>query len=165
MQLKAPEKHGFDAGRLNRVDAFVKERYLDSGRLPHAQILICRDNEIVHFSSQGAAREGADKPIDEGSMFRIASMTKPVTSVAFMMLVEEGRVAVDTPVHEILPQFKDVGVYESGGAGAPFATRPLDEPMRMLDLLRHTAGLTYGFQYRSNIDAAYRSGAANAGPV
>lgn len=165
MQLKAPEKHGFDAGRLNRVDAFVKERYLDSGRLPHAQILISRDNEIVHFSSQGAAREGSDRPIDEGSMFRIASMTKPVTSVAFMMLVEEGRVAVDTPVHEVLPQFKDVGVYQSGGAGAPFATRPLDEPMRMLDLLRHTAGLTYGFQYRSNIDAAYRACASNAGPV
>lgn len=165
MQLKAPENHGFDTARLNRVDAFLKARYLDSGRLPHAQILISRDGEIVHFSSQGAAREGSDKPIDEGSLFRIASMTKPITSVGFMMLVEDGKVAVDTPVHEVLPEFKDVGVYDGGGAGVPFMTRPADEPMRMLDLLRHTSGLTYGFQNRSNVDAAYRASVSNPGPV
>ncbi|MNX64531.1 Esterase EstB [compost metagenome] len=165
MQLKAPGKHGFDAARLNRLDAFLKERYLDSGRLPNAQILVSRDGEIVHFSSQGAAREGSDKPIDEGSIFRIASMTKPITSVGFMMLVEDGKVAVDTPVHEVLPEFKDVGVYNGGGAGVPFMTRPTAEPMRMLDLLRHTSGLTYGFQNRSNVDAAYRACASNPGPV
>ena len=163
--MKAPEKHGFDAARLNRLDAFLKERYLDSGKLPHAQVLVSRDGEIVHFSSQGAARHGSDKPIDEGSMFRIASMTKPVTSVGFMMLVEDGKVAVDTPVHDVLPEFKDVGVYAAGGAGLPFTTRRPAEPMRMLDLLRHTSGLTYGFQNRSNIDAAYRASKSNAGPV
>jgi CubicO group peptidase (beta-lactamase class C family) len=104
--MKAPGKHGFDAARLNRLDAFLKERYLDTGKLPHAQILISRDGEIVHFSSQGAAREGSDKAIDEGSIFRIASMTKPITSVAFMMLVEEGKVAVDTLVQDVLPEFR-----------------------------------------------------------
>lgn len=163
--MTVPARHGFDTARLNRIDAFLKERYLDSGRLPHAQILISRDDEIVHFSSQGAAREGSAKPIDEGSIFRIASMTKPITSAAFMMLVEEGKVAVDTPVHDVLPEFKDIGVYNGGGAGLPFMTRPTTEPMRMLDLLRHTSGLTYGFQNRSNIDAAYRASKSNAGPV
>ena len=108
-----PEKHGFDAQRLQRLDAFLKERYLDSGKLPNAQILVSRDGEIVHFSSQGPAREGSRTPIDEGSIFRIASMTKPVTSVAFMMLVEDGKVAIDTPVHHVLPEFKDIGVYLS----------------------------------------------------
>ncbi len=165
MHVKAPEKHGLDPARLNRIDGFLKERYLDTGRLPHAQILISRDNEIVHFSSQGAAREGSDKAIDEGSIFRIASMTKPITSIAFMMLVEEGKVAVDTPVADILPEFRNVGVYNGGGAGLPFVTKAPAEPMRMLDLLRHTSGLTYGFQYRSNIDAAYRTQKSNAGPV
>ncbi len=63
-----------------------------SGKPPHARILISRDGEIAHFSSQGAAREGAARPIDEGSIFRIASMTKPITSVGFMMLVEEGTI-------------------------------------------------------------------------
>ena len=146
---------GFDPDRLARIDRFVRERYLDSGLLGHAQLLIARNGEIAHFSSQGAARDGG-KPIDEGSLFRIASMTKPITSVAFMQLVEDGLVAVDTPVHHVLPEFKGVGVYNGGGGGVPFATKPTAEPMRMLDLLRHTSGLTYGFQNRTNVDAAYR---------
>ncbi len=148
---------GFDSARLSRIDAFVKDRYLDTGKLPNAQVLVARDGEIAHFSSQGAAREGG-KAIDEGSLFRIASMTKPITSIAFMMLLEEGKVALDTPVHHVLPEFKNLGVYNGGGAGVPFLTKPLDRPMLMVDLLRHTSGLTYGFQNRSNMDAAYRAG-------
>jgi len=147
----------FDSARLARIDAFVKERYLDTGLLPHAQVLVARDGEIAHFSSQGAAREGG-KAIDEASIFRIASMTKPVTSVAFMMLVEEGKVALDTPVHHVLPEFKGLGVYNGGGAGVPFLTTPCERPMLMVDLLRHTSGLTYSFQNRGNIDAAMREG-------
>ncbi|MGA0544046.1 serine hydrolase domain-containing protein [Brevundimonas sp. VNH65] len=165
MITASPEDHGFDPVRLKRIDTFLKSNYLDTGRLPHAQILISRNDQIVHFSSQGAAREGSAAAIDERSLFRIASMTKPITSTAFMMLVEEGRVAVDTPVADVLPEFRTTGVYESGGGGAPFQTRPVATPMRMLDLLRHTSGLTYGFQYRSNVDAAYRATASNAGPV
>ncbi|HOB14479.1 MAG TPA: serine hydrolase domain-containing protein, partial [Novosphingobium sp.] len=147
----------FDSARLARIDAFVKERYLDTGLLPHAQVLVARDGEIAHFSSQGAAREGG-KAIDEASIFRIASMTKPITSVAFMMLVEEGKVALDTPVHHVLPEFKGLGVYNGGGAGVPFLTTPCERPMLMVDLLRHTSGLTYSFQNRGNIDAAMREG-------
>jgi CubicO group peptidase (beta-lactamase class C family) len=135
----------------------LQTRYVDSGKLPNAQLLIARDGEIVHFSNAGAAREGG-KAIDEGSLFRIASMTKPITSVAFMMLVEQGLVAVDTPVHHVLPEFKDIAVYNGGGGGVPFVTKPTAEPMRMVDLLRHTSGLTYSFQNRSNVDAAYREG-------
>lgn len=160
-----PQTHGFDPARLGQIDAFLKDRYLDTGRLPHAQLLISRGGEIVHFSSQGQAREGSARPIDEASMFRIASMTKPITSVAFMMLVEQGKVAVDTPVEDVIPELRNLGVYAGGGAGVPFQTRPPGAPMRMLDLLRHTSGLTYGFQNRSNVDAAYRASKANAGPV
>lgn len=156
MKIASPEKHGFDSQRLGMIDTFLKERYLDSGEFPNTQLLVSRDGEIVHFSSQGAAREGGAKQIDDGSLFRIASMTKPITSVAFMMLVEECKVALDTPVHQVLPEFKKLGVYAGGGAGVPFMTRPTEEPMRMVDLLRHTSGLTYGFQNRSNIDAAHR---------
>ncbi|MES2755370.1 MAG: serine hydrolase domain-containing protein [Pseudomonadota bacterium] len=155
MRTADPRAHGFDPARLARVDALLKERYVDAGKLPNAQLLIARDGEIVHFSSQGGFREDGGT-IDETSLFRIASMTKPITSIAFMMLVEEGKVAVDTPVHHVLPEFKSLGVYNGGGAGVPFLTKPTTEPMRMVDLLRHTAGLTYGFQNRSNIDAAYR---------
>ena len=156
MKIASPEKHGFDGQRLAAIDTFLKERYLDSGEFPNVQLLVARDGEIVHFSSQGAARENGTKQIDETSLFRIASMTKPITSVAFMMLVEEAKVALDTPVHHVLPEFKKVGVYAGGGGGVPFLTKRTDEPMRMVDLLRHTAGLTYGFQNRSNVDAAHR---------
>ncbi len=151
-----PGSCGFDAARLKRIDAFIADRYIETGILPHAQLLIARDGEVVHFSSQGAARDGHKRKIDEGSLFRIASMTKPVTSVAFMMLVEEGKVALDDPVSHVLPEFADTGVYDGGGGGVPFLTRRPAQPMRMIDLLRHTAGLTYSFQNRSNVDAAYR---------
>lgn len=148
-------RDAFDAGRLARLDAFLDSRYVATGKLPHAQLLVAHEGEIAHFSSLGLAREGG-APLADDALFRIASMTKPITSVAFMMLVEEGLVAIDTPVHHILPELKGVGVYASGGAGVPFTTKPTNEPMRMVDLLRHTAGLTYSFQNRSNIDAAHR---------
>ena len=152
----------FDPAGLARIDRFVKDHYLDNGLLPHAQVLVARDGEIAHFSSQGPARasdsEGGGKAIDEGSLFRIASMTKPVTSVAFMQLLEQGLVALDTPVHRVLPEFKGQGVYNGGGGGVGFLTKPCERPMLMVDLLRHTSGLTYGFQNRSNIDLAMREG-------
>jgi len=157
MNIASPRDHGFDPGRLARIDGFLKQHYLDSGKLPHAQLLLARDGEVVHFSHQGSAREGGAR-IDERSLFRIASMTKPITSIGFMMLVEGGKVALDTPVHHVLPEFKGIGVYDGGGAGVPFRTKPTAQPMRMIDLLRHTSGLTYSFQNRSNIDAAYRAG-------
>ena len=147
----------FDPAGLARIDRFVKDHYLDNGLLPHAQVLVARDGEIAHFTSQGPAREGG-KAIDEASLFRIASMTKPVTSVAFMQLLEQGLVALDTPVHRVLPEFKGLGVYNGGGGGVGFLTKPCERPMLMVDLLRHTSGLTYGFQNRSNIDLAMREG-------
>ncbi|MES2444338.1 MAG: serine hydrolase domain-containing protein [Pseudomonadota bacterium] len=157
MKLAKPESQGFDSARLARIDAFLKERYLDSGKLPHAQLLVARNGEPVHFSSQGPARESG-AALDETALFRIASMTKPVTSLAFMMLVEESKCSLDTPVHHVIPELKGVGVYNGGGGGVPFQTKPTAEPMRMVDLLRHTSGLTYSFQNRSNIDAAHREG-------
>jgi CubicO group peptidase (beta-lactamase class C family) len=83
-------------------------------------------------------------------------MTKPITSVAFMMLVEEGLVALDDPVHKFIPEWRDLSVYAGGALGA-FRTERPQRPMLMVDVLRHTTGLTYGFQFRTNVDAAYRS--------
>jgi CubicO group peptidase (beta-lactamase class C family) len=154
MQLADPATLGLDAGRLQRIDRFLEERYLESGRFRGMQLLVSRDGKPVHFSSLGQMRDGLD--VGPDTLFRIASMTKPVTSVAFMMLVEEGKVALDDPVHRIIPEWKGLGVYEGGGGSAPFVTKPTAAPMRMVDLLRHTAGLTYSFQNRGNIDAAYR---------
>lgn len=154
LTLQDPAALGFSADRLARIDAHIKSKYLDSGRLPHAGLLIGRGNEIAHLSLQGDARPG--KALTEDAIYRIASMTKPVTSIAFMQLVEQGKIALSNPVHAILPEWRDMGVFISGGGEQPFASRLAKQPMKMIDLLRHTSGLTYSFQERTPIDAAYR---------
>jgi CubicO group peptidase (beta-lactamase class C family) len=152
--LSDPHELGFDAARLARIDAHLKAKYIDGGRFPHAALLIGRGDEIAHLSVMGDARPG--EPLKADAIFRIASMTKPVTSIAFMQLVEQGRIALSDPVAKVLPEFAKTGVFVSGGGNTPFVTRPPASPIRMIDLLRHTSGLTYSFQERSNIDAAYR---------
>ena len=147
--------------RLARIDAFLQTRYIDTGKLPHAHLVVARGGQVVHRSLLGqatlATAETPAVPLAEDSIVRIYSMTKPITSVAFMMLVEEGKVALEDPVHRFIPAWRNLGVYVAGAPGM-FQTRPTDVPMRMIDLLRHTSGLTYGFQTRTNVDAAYRSG-------
>jgi CubicO group peptidase (beta-lactamase class C family) len=149
-----PVAAGFDSERLQFLDAHIKAKYLESGRLPHAALLIGRGDNIAHLSLQGEARPG--QPLREDAIFRIASMTKPVTSIAFMQLVEQGKVALSDPVHRYLPEFKGLGVFVSGGGDQPFISRPPTQVMRIIDLLRHTSGLTYSFQERTPVDAAYR---------
>jgi CubicO group peptidase (beta-lactamase class C family) len=155
LPLASPRSLGFDADRLARIDRFLAERYVDPGLLPCALLLVARRGELVHRSVLGHASLERRQRLAEDTIFRIYSMTKPVTSVAFMMLVEEGRIALDDPVEKWIPSWRDLAVYRSGVPGA-FVTRPVDAPMRVIDLLRHTSGLTYGFQLRTNVDAAYR---------
>ena len=154
---------GFCPQRLARIDRFLQERYIAPGKLPCAQLVVARHGEVVHQSVLGQADLEAGTPMREDTIVRIYSMTKPITSVAFMMLVDEGLVALDDPVHRFIPAWRELGVYVAGGGGLPgtppgWQTKPTEGPMRMIDLLRHTAGLTYGFQMRSNVDAAYRAG-------
>lgn len=155
LTISDPEDLGFNPERLQRIDALLKARYIDPGRLPHAALLIGRGDEIAHLSLQGDARAG--QPLRQDAIFRIASMSKPITSVAFMQLVEEGRIALSDPVTKVIPEWKKLGVFVAGGGDMPFVSRPPKTEMRMIDLLRHTSGLTYGFQERTPIDAAYRA--------
>jgi len=161
LPVASPRSLGFDADRLARIDRFLAERYVDPGLLPCAQLLVARRGELVHRTVLGHASLEKKQRLADDTIFRIYSMTKPVTSVAFMMLVEEGRIAIDDPVAKWIPSWRDQAVYRSGMPGA-FVTRPVDAPMRVLDLLRHTSGLTYGFQLRTNVDAAYRALKADA---
>ena len=151
----SPESAGMSKAGLDRIDAHLKQRYIDAGRFPGSQLLVYRRGKVVHSAVQGFADLERKAPVKDDTIFRIYSMTKPITSVAFMMLVEEGRVALDEPVHKYIPEWKDLGVFQAGTAPA-FLTRPPSRPMLIVDLLRHTSGLTYGFQQRSNVDAAYR---------
>ena len=150
-----PQSLGFSPERLARLDRFITEKYLASGRMPCAQVLIARHGEIAHQFVGGKKDLARGSACEADTLFRIYSMTKPVTSLAFMMLVEEGKVALDDPVHRFIPEWKDLAVFVAGGPGG-FQTKPVARPMQMVDLLRHTSGLTYGFQNRTNVDAAYR---------
>jgi CubicO group peptidase (beta-lactamase class C family) len=151
----SPESAGMSKAAFDRIDAHLKHRYIDAGRFPGSQLLVYRRGKVVHSAVQGFADVERKAPVRDDTIFRIYSMTKPITSVAFMMLVEEGRVALDEPVHKYIPEWKNLGVFQAGTAPA-FLTRPPSRPMLIVDLLRHTSGLTYGFQQRSNVDAAYR---------
>ncbi len=154
MSVRA-ETVGLSSSRLESIDRFIQRKYLDTGRMPGALTLVARRGEVAHFSAVGMADVERKKPVREDTIFRIYSMTKPITSVAFMMLVEQGLVALDDPVHRVIPAWKDLAVYQ-GGFMETFRTKRPDRPMLMIDLLRHTSGLTYGFQQSTNVDAAYR---------
>ena len=153
--MTKPEALGLSSARLSRLDHFLKTRYVDTGKLAGTLTLVARKGEVVHRSALGLMDRERGKPMTEDTIFRIYSMTKPITSVAFMMLVEEGLVALDDPVHRLIPAWRDLGVFVAGVPGA-FQSKRTNAPMRMVDLLRHTSGLTYGFQQRTNVDAAYR---------
>ena len=150
-----PAEHGFDADRLARIGPFLAETYLDKGKLPNAQLLVAREGTPVHYCKLGTMGDDREDLRDD-ALFRIASMTKPVTSIAFMQLVEECKVALEDPVTRVFPEFADLTIYAGGGGAIPFAPGKPAPPMRFVDLLTHMSGFTYGLQNRNNLDAAYR---------
>ena len=144
----AAQAAGMDPDHLDALIDMIDSSYVATGKLPHMQLLVSRDEAPLLSVVRGTARaDGAALAPD--ALYRIASMTKPVTSVAFMMLVEAGQVALDTPVTDVIPEFADLRV---GADDGPRVSRP----MLMIDLLRHTSGLTYGLQRQTAIDARYR---------
>ncbi|GAA0742334.1 serine hydrolase [Dactylosporangium roseum] len=150
----APEQAGFDARRLARLDAHFAG-YVDDGRLAGWQIVVARAGKVVHSSTYGARDAEAGLPVEPDTQWRIYSMTKPITSVAAMMLWEEGHFELTDPISRWLPEFADVRVFDKGSASQPF-TVPAMEPIRVWHLLTHTSGLTYGFLRTSVVDALYR---------
>lgn len=142
--------------QLHRIEAFLEREYLSAGKLPGAIVKVLHRGETVHSSIQGMADVAAARPYAEDTIFRIYSMTKPIVSIALMMLVEEGRVALDDPVSRYIPAWKGLRVYQSGTIKTGWVTKAPSRPMLVIDLMRHTAGLTYGFQLNTNVDAAYR---------
>ncbi len=158
----APEQVGFDAKRLARLDAHFA-RYVEDGRLAGWQLVISRDGRVAHASTCGLRDLEAGLPVEPDTLWRIYSMTKPVTSVAAMMLWEEGRLELTDPISRWLPEFAAPQVYDRGSAGQPF-TVPAVEPIRVWHLLTHTSGLTYGFLQTSVVDALYRKAGYDINP-
>ena len=150
-----PGKLGFDPARLARIDTHFAG-YVDRGLLPGWQIVVTRAGEVVHSSTYGRRDLENDLPVEPDALWRIYSMTKPVTSVAAMMLWEEGRFELTDELSRFVPSFAAPQVYDKGSALRPW-TVPATEPIRLWHLLTHTAGLTYGFMHTHVCDALYRA--------
>ena len=150
-----PRPLGFDPGRLARIDRHFAT-FVDDGRLPGWQMVVSRRGQVVHHGTYGHRDIEAATPWTPDTLVRMYSMTKPITTVAAMMLYEEGAFELKDPVARFLPEFAHSRVYRSGNAYKP-VTDPLVEPIRIWHLLTHTAGLTYGFHHQHVTDAIYRS--------
>lgn len=150
----SPAQAGFDAARLRRLDSYF-ERYVEDGRLPGFQLVVSRRGDVVHHHCYGKRDVEAGLAVEHDTIWRIYSMTKPITSVALMMLVEEGKLLLTDPVSTYIPSFGASRVWRSGSVVKPI-TEPVTETMLVWHLLTHTAGLTYGFLYQSAVDDLYR---------
>lgn len=146
---------GLDLERLSRIAEHLESQYLSPGKLPCAVTLVARHGQLVWQHAQGMADVERQVPVALDTLFRIYSMTKPVTSIALMQLYEQGRFLLDDPVHKYIPSWRNLQVYKSG-VYPNFVTTAPARPMSIRDLLTHQAGLSYGFSCRTNVDAAYR---------
>ncbi|HEY1624494.1 MAG TPA: serine hydrolase domain-containing protein [Streptosporangiaceae bacterium] len=150
-----PAEVGLDADRLRRIDGRLA-RYVDEGLLAGWLVSVSRRGRLAHVSCYGSRDLEAGLPVEPDTLWRLYSMTKPVTSVAAMMLYEEGAFELTDPVARFIPSFADARVYTGGSDQKP-VTVPAAGPVRIWHLLTHTAGLTYGFHRVHPADALYRA--------
>jgi CubicO group peptidase (beta-lactamase class C family) len=150
MDTVSPESVGLSSARLKRIDQ-VMQKYVDQGKLPGVLSLVARRGQVAHLSKAGWMDVEAQKPIAFDTLFRIYSMTKPLTSVAVMMLFEEGRLFLGDPVSKYIPDFEDVKVFvRKTETGVELAN--LQRPITIHHLLTHTGGLSYGFDENDYVD-------------
>ena len=134
---------GFQKEKLARMGAHLRDNYVDPGKIPGCQVLVSRHGIPAYFESMGLMDRERNKPMRDDTIFRIYSMTKPITSVALMMLWEEGRFQLTDPVHRFIPSWREQRVWQEG-VGDEMVTRPPLAASTMQHILSHTAGLTYG---------------------
>lgn len=145
---------GFDSQRLASVSALV-DRYVAEGKLAGAQVQVAHRGEVALRHTVGRADVASDRPLGDDAIYRIYSMTKPITSIALMQLYEQGRVLLEDPVSAYIPEFAEMQVFTGGTPTAP-KVRPAQTVMTVKDVLTHASGLTYGFFFQNNLDAMYR---------
>lgn len=146
---------GLSQERLQRISRLT-ERYVAEGKLPGTLTLVARRGHIAHLEANGRMDVEAGTPVARDTIFRIFSMSKPITSVALMTLYEDGHFQLDDPVSRFIPGFKNLSVYKSGTVDG-FETSAVDREMTIRDLLTHTSGLTYGFMNTNVVDELYRT--------
>ena len=151
----SPESLGLSSSRLDRVADYLKE-YVDSGKLPGYLVVVSRCGQPAYLHRYGLRDVEAQAPVKEDTIFRIYSMSKPITSVAAMSLYERGVFQLDNPVSAFIPELKGLEVFQAGDRDH-YRTVPAEREMTIRDLLTHTSGLTYGFMNIHPVDAMYRA--------
>lgn len=154
MQTANPTDLGFSPGRLARIRP-VMERYVSEGKYAGGLTMVSRAGQTVHFERFGLRDVAAGKPVEEDTIFRIYSMSKPITSVAVMMLLEEGSFRLNDPISTYIPAFKNMQVI-ARTAGKQAWLEDAAGPITIRHLLTHTAGLSYGFDENDYLDGLYR---------
>jgi CubicO group peptidase (beta-lactamase class C family) len=150
----APSEVGLSAEKLDRIGPAV-QKMIDRDQMAGAQVVVARHGKVAYFQSFGKANVESGAPIKPDTIFRIYSMTKSITSVAVMMLVDDGRVKLDDPISKHIPELAGLKVY-AGGKEPDWKLVEAKREITVRDLLRHSAGLTYGFFGATSVDAAYR---------
>lgn len=155
-----PKEAGFTIEGLARIDSYLKNE-VQAKTMPGAIMMIQRNGEIAYFNSFGLRNPDTREPMTPETIFRIYSMSKPITTVAAMMLVEEGKLRLDEPVSKYIPSFANVkvGVETKGENGMTLELVPANRAITIQDLMRHTSGITYAFFGEGLVKKAY--GAAN----
>ena len=156
MKIVKPETVGLNSSVLSNIRNYLDETYVKEGKYVGTLTLVARKGEVAYLDALGFMDRENERPMQEDTIFRIYSMTKSITSVAVMQLLEKSRFRLDDPVYWYIPEFKNVGVFQAG-VYPNFLTSKPERPITIKDLLTHMSGLTYGFMYRTNVDAAYRS--------
>lgn len=146
---------GVSLDRLKRITRHFDENYIQPGKIPGAVTLVARHGKVLWCEAQGLRDVERNLPMERDTVFRIYSMTKPITSIAMMQLYEQGKFLLNDPVHKYIPSWRNLQVYK-GGRYPDFETEPATTTMTIRDLMTHTSGLTYGFTERTEVDAAYR---------
>nr|BBJ03013.1 serine hydrolase [Marinobacter nauticus] len=146
---------GLSLDRLERISQHLEQNYIQPGKLPGFTALVARLGKIVWTEARGLRDIERNLPMERDTVFRIYSMTKPITSIAMMQLYEQGKFLLNDPVHKYIPSWRNLRVYK-GGSYPDFKTEPAATTMTIWDLMTHTSGLTYGFTERTEVDAAYR---------
>ncbi len=154
MMTDAPAA-GMSVSRLSRISDHLNERFIEPGKIAGALPIVYRKGQLAYCEPLGNMDLERGKVMAEDTIFRIYSMSKPITSVALMMLYEHGAFQLNDPVSRFIPEWNDIQVYAAGVA-PNFMTTPVERPMFIRDLFTHMSGLTYGFMSRSNVDHAYR---------
>ena len=154
MTTAPPESVGFSSQRLTRINNWMQS-YIDDGKLAGAITMLARRGETFHFQPYGALNLQSGAPVGRGTLFRIYSMSKPITSVAVMMLYEEGKFALDDPVGKFIPELAHLKVYD-GMSETGMRLVDQQQPITIRHLLTHTSGLSYGFHQDSPVEEMYR---------